>query len=79
MTDTASNMVKAFKLPGFQNEEEEHDEEEEGDGTSSIDDIDDERNVIYDTLPAEHHGCFAHILQLAVKDGLRMLHKLIEL
>ena len=28
VTDTASNMVKAFKLPGFQNEEDEEDDEE---------------------------------------------------
>ena len=27
--------------------------------------------TMFDVLPVEHHGCFAHVLQLVVKDGFR--------
>ena len=70
VTDTASNMVKAFKLPGFQNEEDEEDDEEvEEDDSGTDDEV--ESGTVFDSLPAEHHGCFAHILQLVVKDGFK--------
>ena len=26
---------------------------------------------MFDVLPVDHHGCFAHILQLVVKDGFK--------
>jgi len=72
ITDSASNIKKAFlTLPGYE------------DNTSDDKDEDSEE---YDDLPSvspsaessvdpseflfEHHSCFAHVLQLVVKDGL---------
>ena len=60
-------MVKAFKLPGYdkdgsQSDKDEDDEDEDGeDECSHADD--------FSILPAEHYECFAHSLQLVVKDG----------
>ena len=66
--DHDSNMLKAFHLPGY-----------EGNGDSSDDEEEDEDNCspnyttsathMYDILPVEHHGCFAHALQLIINDG----------
>jgi hypothetical protein len=70
VTDTARNMIKAFKLPGYTEDEDEDDEEEEdcdhGQGGEELN-IEAETN-----FPTEHHGCFAHVLQLVVKDGFKV-------
>lgn len=71
ITDHASNMMKAFNLPGYErNEEMEEDDDtnidEEDIDFTSIDDYNDSLD-----LPVEHHGCFAHALQLIVKDGFK--------
>ena len=69
VTDTARNMIKAFKLPGYTEDEDEDEEEEEdcdGQGGEELD-IEAETN-----FPTEHHGCFAHVLQLVVKDGFKV-------
>lgn len=83
VTDTASNMVKAFKLPGYEIENEEEDDTD-GEVECLEDDESDDLNMgeidrsfeselsnDLDGLPAEHHGCFAHVLQLVVKDGFK--------
>ena len=71
VTDNASNMIKAFdfSLPGY-----------EDDNTSAEDDSDDENADIesvdttntneFECLP-HHTACYAHTLQLVVKDGLK--------
>ncbi len=65
VTDNASNIVKAVSLPGFKDQEPPADEvdnnsEEEDD---SEDDSDDHESG--------HNPCFAHTLQLVIKDGLK--------
>ena len=63
VTDSASNIKKAFlTLPGFETvtTSDSDDEDEDGERSSS------EALLIQ----IEHHSCFAHILQLVVKDGM---------
>ena len=65
VTDNAANMVKAFSLPGME-------ELCNSDGASESDymdtvDITDE----LDYVPNKRMSCFAHTLQLVVKDGLK--------
>ena len=61
-------MVKAFKLPGYE------DEKEDDEVDLEEDDIADEESnsngaseTHCDGLPTEHHGCFSHV----VKDGFK--------
>ena len=68
VTDSAANIKKAFlTLPGFENDTSDSDIEDEDD-----DDIEGEYSSKALLLQSdlEHHSCFAHILQLVVKDGI---------
>ena len=65
VTDNASNMIKAFRLPGFVVDE--CDQESESDDDESDVDID---NNVFMYLPS-HDSCYAHTMQLVVKDGLK--------
>ncbi len=69
VTDHASNMLKAFNLPGFEDDAEEDLDEDEND-VNKNDDL--------DILPVKHHGCFAHALQLVIKDGLKNAGQIIR-
>ena len=67
VTDNASNVRKAFlALPGYE-ENEESDNEDDDDDAEEYEAV----KITSDDLTTEHHGCFAHMLQLIVKDGLK--------
>ena len=56
VTDSASNMRKAFiTLPGYEEDSTQGDDDDQNENCS---------------IPFEHHACFAHSLQLVVKDGM---------
>lgn len=66
ITDSGANVKKAFvTLPGYEKDDE-----------SGDDDVGDDSDFVSENLPIhelsfEHHACFAHMLQLIVKDGLK--------
>ena len=75
VTDSGANIKKAFQslaLPGFEEEASSDSEEEEDNDHNSFttrtihETIESDSN----TFPLQHHHCFAHTLQLVVKDGL---------
>ena len=73
VTDNASNVVKAFKLPGFSKGNDDQPESElSSEDEDSIDDVEpvDIEEAGLEFLP-EHDTCFAHTLQLVVKDGFK--------
>ena len=65
ITDNASNMISAFALPGLITPP--------ADDTDEDDDllISDEELLDISALPAEHSPCFAHTLQLVIKDAFK--------
>ena len=71
ITDSASNVKKAFlTLPGYEDVEDHtasNDSEAEGKSEAKTCE-----NVSLDKSQVlfEHHACFAHVLQLVVKDGM---------
>lgn len=78
ITDSAANMVKAFSLPGFEDAptDDESDDEsyEEGLNDDEDDNVPIEANEdIYDELHVmvQRVPCFAHTLQLVIKDGFK--------
>ena len=66
VTDNGSNMVKAFTLPGLENLNE---EEDDYDNDETVE-LSDDREIL-EYLPPQRVPCFAHTLQLVVKDGLQ--------
>ena len=71
VTDNGSNVVKAFSLPGYHDDpfhQECYEDEEQDDEEREIDAID-----LHDSLEyvSEHDTCFAHTLQLVIKDGFK--------
>ena len=68
VTDSASNMKKAFvTLPGY-----EEDKDEDSQSSETEDDEDGEPvSLSLEDFSFEHHACFAHVLQLVIKDGMK--------
>ena len=69
ITDNAANMIKAFTLPGYEVAC------DDGDDTNSDDADDDDlvqgHSITDDIHTAERIPCFAHTLQLVIRDGLK--------
>lgn len=71
VSDNASNMVKAFKLPGYNaNSQSDRDDTSDTDGRSDTELDDDVSSDVFAHLP-QHDGCFAHTVQLVVKGGMK--------
>ena len=73
LTINASNMMKAFSLPGFENSstvtENTSDDESDEEDTLTPESPDSD---LYEQLTHnEHITCFAHTLQLVIKDGFK--------
>ena len=70
VTDNAANMLKAFSLPGFEttvtNETlSDDDDDEDDDVTTAVSD-----DSLFEYVN-DHISCFAHTLQLVIKDGFQ--------
>lgn len=72
VTDNASNMTKAFSLPGFPvvSDELDDDDDIDIDDSASLE-PDDIPVEIYDDFHHEHIPCYAHTLQLVINDGFK--------
>ena len=70
ITDNAYNMVNAFSLPGFDTLQQESDQSDSEDDIENYGDKIFEIDDAFDLLPPVRNSCFAHTLQLVVKDGL---------
>ena len=73
---SAANMVKAFSLPGFTEVSNEECSDSEDDcvdnSLEDVEEIEDRDKIYYDLYEiCQHVPCFAHTLQLVIKDGFK--------
>ena len=73
MSDNASNMVKAFSIPGYEHDKNcsENDEDSESDDEGSENDVENKIESSVDVCLPKYVRCYAHSHQLVVKDGLK--------
>jgi hypothetical protein len=69
VTDSGANIKKEFTLPGYKEESDEN--ENEGDEDGDEDDFEPVSAGSLDGYSFEHNACFAHSLQLVIKDRLQ--------
>ena len=74
-SDNAANMVMAFNLPGFKSSDPDPQENDtaldsESDVESDFIELEEEENELFSYF-AQHNGCFAHTINLIVKDVMK--------
>ena len=69
ITDRASNMIKAFSLPGFSAQRDDSDDDSEVEDEFETPSV--LADDIYGDITNEHIPCFAHTMQLTIKDGFK--------
>ncbi|KAJ8309282.1 hypothetical protein KUTeg_014156 [Tegillarca granosa] len=70
VSDNASNMVKAFSIPGYEDEDISQDQDSD-ESDNEVSSSDQEADSDFDICLPQHVRCYAHSLQLLVKDGLK--------
>ncbi|KAJ8315996.1 hypothetical protein KUTeg_006010 [Tegillarca granosa] len=70
VSDNASNMVKAFSIPGYEDEDISQDQDSD-ESDNEVSSSDQEADSDFDICLPQHVRCYAHSLQLFVKDGLK--------
>lgn len=80
VSDSAANMIKAFSLPFFESPEstsEADSDSDSEDGFGETDELETESNeLLYSDITdygCKHVRCFAHTLQLVIKDGFKQV------
>ena len=79
VTDSAANMIKAFSLPCFEPELPE--ESSDSDDDEMVDDCDsDTSELLYHEIDetCQHVRCFAHMLQLVIKEQVGTIGKVLS-
>ena len=71
ITDSASNVKKAFTTVTFPGYEEDNDEDGDLSDEEDEDDFEPVSISSLGELSFEHHACFSHTLQLVIKDGMK--------
>ena len=71
VTDSGANIKKPFvTLPGYNEDDGDHDDEDEESKLGNENDDFEHASLSLESLSFEHHACFAHMLQLVIKDGM---------
>ena len=68
VTDNASNMINAFKIPSFESIS---DKSESSDSDESDDENEVPDDLLYEYIPFKRESCMCHNIHLVVKDGLK--------
>ena len=80
ITDSASNMIKALSLPGFEKDAELLEDEVESDELEEEQEDNYQGSIGTDAYSElnQHIPCFAHVLQLVIKDGFQQASSINE-
>lgn len=85
ITDNAANMTKAFDsdLPGFckdddsSTDEDDDEDDEDDEGADELDETE-AGSLLKEVNVPKHRHCFAHTIQLVVKDGLKEISQSLQ-